>query len=300
MTKKMYVITGPTASGKSALAVQLAQQLGTEIISADSRQIYKGIPIVTAMPTEEERALVRHHLIDRLPLDTYYSASQFEQDALRIGRDVMNRYGSVVVCGGSMMYVDALCNGIDDLPTVPDDIRQGLMAEHSELGDTWLLETLRELDPEYYSIVDKRNIKRVFHAVEIIRTAGKSYTQLRTGQKRERPFLIEKYMITMPREQLFDRINRRVDAMIEAGLEEEARSVYPLRALNSLNTVGLKELFSMFEGEMDRHTAISRIKKNTRVYAKKQMTWWARDREIIPLDSNVSPDAILSYHREGR
>ncbi len=296
----MYVITGPTASGKSALAVQLAQQLGTEIISADSRQIYKGIPIVTAMPTEEERALVRHHLIDRLPLDTYYSASQFEQDALRIGRDVMNRYGSVVVCGGSMMYVDALCNGIDDLPTVPDDIRQGLMAEHSELGDTWLLETLRELDPEYYSIVDKRNIKRVFHAVEIIRTAGKSYTQLRTGQKRERPFLIEKYMITMPREQLFDRINRRVDAMIEAGLEEEARSVYPLRALNSLNTVGLKELFSMFEGEMDRHTAISRIKKNTRVYAKKQMTWWARDREIIPLDSNVSPDAILSYHREGR
>ncbi|MBD5183612.1 MAG: tRNA (adenosine(37)-N6)-dimethylallyltransferase MiaA [Bacteroidales bacterium] len=290
----MYVITGPTASGKSALAVDLARRLGTEIISADSRQIYQGIPIVTAMPTPEERAAVKHHLIDMLPLDAYYSASQFEEDALRIAEDVMNRTGSVVVCGGSMMYVDALCHGIDELPTVPDSIRQGLMEEHAEKGDAWLLDQLQNLDPEYYGKVDKKNIKRVFHAVEIIRAAGKTYTELRTGERRSRPFEIKKYMIDMPREMLFSRINRRVDAMVADGLEEEARRVYPQRALNSLNTVGLKEMFAMFEGTMPRDVAIERIKKNTRVYAKKQLTWWARDREIIPLCWNVSPDAFLS------
>ena len=290
----MYVITGPTASGKSALAVDLARRLGTEIISADSRQIYQGIPIVTAMPTPEERAAVKHHLIDMLPLDAYYSASQFEEDALRIAEDVMNRTGSVVVCGGSMMYVDSLCHGIDELPTVPDSIRQGLMEEHAEKGDAWLLDQLQNLDPEYYGKVDKKNIKRVFHAVEIIRAAGKTYTELRTGERRSRPFEIKKYMIDMPREMLFSRINRRVDAMVADGLEEEARRVYPQRALNSLNTVGLKEMFAMFEGTMPRDVAIERIKKNTRVYAKKQLTWWARDREIIPLCWNVSPDAFLS------
>ena len=290
----MYVITGPTASGKSALAVDLARRLGTEIISADSRQIYQGIPIVTAMPTPEERAAVKHHLIDMLPLDAYYSASQFEEDALRIAEDVMNRTGSVVVCGGSMMYVDALCHGIDELPTVPDSIRKGLMEEHAEKGDAWLLDQLQNLDPEYYGKVDKKNIKRVFHAVEIIRAAGKTYTELRTGERRSRPFEIKKYMIDMPREMLFSRINRRVDAMVADGLEEEARRVYPQRALNSLNTVGLKEMFAMFEGTMPRDVAIERIKKNTRVYAKKQLTWWARDREIIPLCWNVSPDAFLS------
>ena len=290
----MYVITGPTASGKSALAVDLARRLGTEIISADSRQIYQGIPIVTAMPTPEERAAVKHHLIDMLPLDAYYSASQFEEDALRIAEDVMNRTGSVVVCGGSMMYVDALCHGIDELPTVPDSIRQGLMEEHAEKGDAWLLDQLQNLDPEYYGKVDKKNIKRVFHAVEIIRAAGKTYTELRTGERRSRPFEIKKYMIDMPREMLFSRINRRVDAMVADGLEEEARRVYPQRALNSVNTVGLKEMFAMFEGTMPRDVAIERIKKNTRVYAKKQLTWWARDREIIPLCWNVSPDAFLS------
>ena len=290
----MYVITGPTASGKSALAVDLARRLGTEIISADSRQIYQGIPIVTAMPTPEERAAVKHHLIDMLPLDAYYSASQFEEDALRIAEDVMNRTGSVVVCGGSMMYVDALCHGIDELPTVPDSIRKGLMEEHAEKGDAWLLDQLQNLDPEYYGKVDKKNIKRVFHAVEIIRAAGKTYTELRTGERRSRPFEIKKYMIDMPREMLFSRINRRVDAMVADGLEEEARRVYPQRALNSLNTVGLKEMFAMFEGTMPRDVAIERIKKNTRVYAKKQLTWWARDREIIPLCWNGSPDAFLS------
>ena len=293
MKSTMYVITGPTASGKSALAVELALRLGTEVISADSRQIYQGIPIVTAMPTPEEREAVKHHLIDMLPLESYYSASQFEEDALNIASEIMERNGSVVVCGGSMMYVDALCNGIDLLPTVPQSIREGLGFEHSEKGDEWLLSELEHLDPEYYAKVDRKNIKRVFHAVEIIRAAGKRYTELRTGEKRTRPFEIKKYKIDMPREMLFGRINRRVDQMIEQGLEEEARRVYPQRALNSLNTVGLKEMFAMFDGVMSREEAIGRIKKNTRVYAKKQMTWWARDNEIIPLGWNVSPDAIL-------
>lgn len=282
----LIVITGPTASGKSALAIEVASRLGTEIISADSRQIYQGIPIVTAMPTTHERAAVRHHLIDMLPLDAYYSASMFEQDALALATGLIEDRGAAVVCGGSMMYVDALCNGIDELPTVPDNIRLGLEKELNENGEDWLREELRSLDPEYYEKVDLKNTKRVFHAVEIIRTAGKSYTELRTGTKRKLPFKIRKYMITMPREALFHRINSRVDAMIAAGLENEARSVYPLRHLNSLNTVGLKEMFAYFDGEMDRSVAIERIKKNTRVYAKKQLTWWARDKEIIPLDLN--------------
>ena len=194
-----------------------------------------------------------------------------------------------------MMYVDALCNGIDELPTVPDSIRFGLLEEYKELGDEWLREELRRLDPDYFGKVDHKNIKRLLHAVEIIRTAGESYTSLRKGMRKERPFEIRKYMITMPREQLFERINRRVDNMVEAGLIEEARRVYPQRALNSLNTVGLKELFAVFDGEMELPVAIERIKKNTRVYAKKQMTWWQRDEKIIPLDSSVSPDELLQY-----
>lgn len=283
----IIVITGPTASGKSALAIDVAQRLGTEIISADSRQIYHGIPIVTAMPSPEELAAVPHHLIDMLPLDAYYSASMFEEDAMRIVTDIIERTGTAVVCGGSMMYVDALCNGIDELPTVPDAIRIGLEKELKEKGSDWLREELRTLDPEYYAHVDLKNTKRVFHAVEIIRTAGKPYTELRTGGKRVRPFNIKKYLLAPEREELFCRINRRVDAMVAAGLEEEARGVYPRRHLNSLNTVGLKEMFAWFDGVMDRTTAIERIKKNTRVYAKKQLTWWARDREIHMLRMNT-------------
>ena len=288
MEKTLIVITGPTASGKSALAIETALRLGTEIISADSRQIYTGIPIVTAMPSPEELAAVPHHLIDMLPLDAYYSASMFEEDALRLATKIMDEKGSVVVCGGSMMYVDALCNGIDELPTVPDAIRRKLEEELNENGAEWLRSELQRLDPEYFATVDLNNTKRVFHAVEIIRAAGKTYTELRTGERRKRPFRILKYMLAPERPVLFDRINRRVDAMVEAGLEEEARRVYPLRHLNSLNTVGLKEMFAWFDGTMERTVAIERIKKNTRVYAKKQLTWWARDKEIIPLDSTCA------------
>lgn len=271
--KKVIVITGPTASGKSALAIEKALELGTEIISADSRQIYRGIPIVTAQPTADQLAAVPHHLVGTLPLDAYYSASMFEEDALRIARRLLDERGVAVVCGGSMMYVDAFCHGLDELPTVPQHIRTELMQQHAELGDTWLLAELERTDPQYYNLVDRRNMKRVFHAVEIIRAAGVPLTTLRTGVKKQREFEIEKIVIDMPRDILFDRINRRVDQMVADGLEDEARSVYQLRHLNSLNTVGLKEMFAWFDGIMDRHTAIERIKKNTRVFAKKQLTW---------------------------
>lgn len=276
MEPTLYVVTGPTASGKTARAIELAQRLGTEIVSADSRQVYSGIPIVTAMPTPEERRAVPHHLIDFLPLDSYYSAAMFEQDALRVITRLLEQNGSAVLCGGSMLYVDAVCYGIDPLPTVPDHIRNGLMQELADKGADWLLDELRCLDPEYYDTVDRRNTKRVFHAVEIIRTAGRTYSSMRSGTRRQRPFRIEMECIDMPRDVLFDRINRRVDAMVDHGLEQEARSVYHLRHLNSLNTVGLKEMFAYFDGDMDFHTAVERIKKNTRVYAKKQITWWRR------------------------
>lgn len=278
--KKLIIVTGPTASGKTDFAVRLALEYDTEVISADSRQIYKGIPIVTAVPDESQRAGVTHHLMEALPLDTYYSAAMFEQDALRIANEIWKRRDVVVVCGGSMMYVDALAYGIDELPTVPDTVRYPLMEEWKARGDDWLRDKLKKLDPEYWSIVDQSNMKRVFHGVEICLTAGVTYTSLRTGGRKKREFDIEKIVIDMPREQLFDRINKRVLSMVDRGLEEEARRVYPMRHLNSLNTVGLKEMFAYFDGEMDFETAVARIQKNTRVYAKKQLTWLKKGKEL--------------------
>lgn len=271
--KKLIVVTGPTASGKSDLAVKLALQHDTDIISADSRQVYKGIPIVTAVPDISQRMGVTHHLMEMLPLNAYYSAAMFEEDALRIAGEIWKKRDVAIVCGGSMMYVDALINGIDELPTVPDAIRNHLDADWKSNGDDWLRDRLRVLDPEYYDMVDLVNMKRVFHAVEICIAAGVPYSSLRTGKKKQRDFEIEKIVIERPREDLFQRINERVLKMVEAGLEEEARSVYHLRHLNSLNTVGLKEMFAYFDGVMDFDTAVARIQKNTRVYAKKQLTW---------------------------
>ena len=295
----VIVITGPTASGKSALAVDIASRLSTEIISADSRQIYQGIPIVTAMPTPEERAAVPHHLVDMLPLDAYYSASLFETDALAIASRLLRERGAAVLCGGSMMYVDAFCNGIDPLPTVPETIRQTLTQEWTEKGDDWLRAELLRVDPAYYARVDLHNLKRVFHAVEISRTANAPYSSLCTGHVASRPFRILKISLSAPRELLFSRINARVDQMLALGLEEEARRVYPLRHLNSLNTVGLKEMFAMFDGLLKPAEAIERIKKNTRVYAKKQITWFRRDPSIIYkeiTEPNLA-DSVINLYR---
>ena len=285
--KTLIVITGPTGIGKSATAIDLAQRLSTEIISADSRQVYKGIPIITAAPTEEERSIVPHHLVDFLELDEYYSASLFEQQALSLLDQIFRRSDYAVVCGGSMMYVDALCNGIDELPTIPDNIRQQLMQEHADNGNDWLLQRLEQLDPIYYNQVDRQNTKRGFHAVEICLTSGRPYSSLRTGTRRPRPFRIIKTALTADRQLIFDRINLRVEKMLEMGMLDEARSVYHLRHLNSLNPVGFKEMFRYIDGEWDLPTAIARMQKNTRVYAKKQMTWYQRDPLIHWIDASA-------------
>ena len=266
--------------GKTAAAIEVAQRLGCEIINADSRQVFKGIPIGTAAPTPEEQALVRHHFVQFKELDEYYSAAQFETDVMTLLPELWKKCDKVVMCGGSMMYVDAVCNGIDDIPDISDEVRHAVKQLWQEQGLEPLLDELERLDPVYFAQVDKQNHRRVLHAVEVCRQAGVPYSSLRTGKAKERPFNIIKVGLNMERELLFDRINRRVDAMIEQGLEQEARSVYHMRHLNSLNTVGYKEMFAFIDGTMDRTTAIERIKKNTRLYAKKQLRWLQRDASI--------------------
>lgn len=282
----LIVITGATGSGKSDLAVSVAKKLGCHIISADSRQIYKDIPIGTAAPTLEQLAAVPHHFVGKLSLDEYYSAAQYEADVLGLLPELWRDNGYAVMCGGSMMYVDAVTRGIDELPTITPEIRAEAMGLYTKGGLQLLQETLRRIDPVYYGQVDKSNHKRLIHAIEITMQAGVPYSSLRTGQVKQRPFRIIKCAIAYERERLFDRINRRVNAMIDAGLVDEARRVYGLRHLNSLNTVGYKELFAYFDGMMDYDTAIARIAKNTRVYAKKQLTWMKRDDSVVML----SPD----------
>ena len=273
----LVVVTGPTASGKTAAAIALAQQLGCEIINADSRQIFKEIPICTAAPTAAEQALVKHHFVGTKSLTDYYSASQFETDVMALLPSFWSKGDFAVMCGGSMLYVDAVCRGIDEIPDISPDVRTAVKAKLEQEGLQSLLNELQHLDPEYFATVDKQNTKRVAHAVEICRQAGVPYSTLRTGTAKQRPFNIVKVAIGLDRATLFDRINRRVDHMMEQGLEQEARSVYQLRHLNALNTVGMKEMFAYFDGSMDYVTARERIKKNTRVYAKKQLTWLARD-----------------------
>lgn len=283
-TKTLIVITGPTASGKSALAVRVAQRLQTEIISADSRQIFRRMPIATAVPTPEELAAVRHHFIETLEPEEYYSTSLFEAQALTAIEGVFREKDYCVACGGSMMYVDALCHGIDDMPDVPDNIRERLAQEWREYGDAPMRLRLLGHDPEHYSRVDLSNMKRVIHALEICLASGKPYSSFLTGEKRERPFRILMFVLLPDRETLFSRINSRVDRMVAEGLEEEARRLYPLRGINSVNTLGLKEMFLYLDGIYTMDEAVARIKKNTRVFAKKQEGWLRRYPDAVTID----------------
>ena len=293
MEKTLVVITGPTGSGKTSLAVEVAKAKGTEIISADSRQIFKEIPIGTAAPSEEERAAVPHYFVATHSLMDYYSAADFESDVISLLERKWREHDVMVMAGGSMMYVDAVINGIDDIPSISDENRRRAMAVYENGGLQQLRLDVLELDPEYYRQVDLNNHKRLIHALEIMYESGKKYSALRTGQSRKRDFRVLKFALNLPREVLFDRINRRVETMIDAGLEAEARAVYYMRHLNSLNTVGYKEMFEYFDGKMDRATAIARICKNTRVYAKKQLTWLKKDDSVIWLNPENALQQIL-------
>ena len=292
--KTLIVVTGPTGSGKTDLAIKLALHYGCHILSADSRQLYREIPIGTAAPSPEQLALVPHHFVGILSLEDYYSAAQYEEDVLQLLPRLWKENDYVVMCGGSMMYVDAVTKGIDELPTITPEIREKAMAIYREGGIEQLRSTLLELDPIYYNQVDLNNHKRLVHAIEITMQAGVPYSSLRTGESKKRPFRIVKMALDYDREVLFNRINRRVEAMMVAGLEQEARNVYHLRHLNSLNTVGYKEMFAYFEGVMDYETAVARIGKNTRVYAKKQLTWNKRDGELHLLNPETAFEQAIA------
>ena len=276
----LLVLIGPTGVGKTELSLRLAERYHTCIVSADSRQLYADLKIGTAAPTPEQLARVEHHLVGTLQLADYYSAARYEEEVMNLLPRLFVKHPVVLLTGGSMMYVDAVCKGIDDIPTVDDETRRFLLQRYEEEGLERLCAELKLLDPEYYVEVDLRNPKRVIHALEICYMTGKTYTSFRTRQVKERPFRIVKVGLTRDREELYRRINLRVDQMMADGLLEEALRVYPYRSLNSLNTVGYKELFKYFDGEWTLDFAVEKIKQNSRIYSRKQMTWFKRDADI--------------------
>ena len=293
--KTLITLQGPTGVGKTELSLRLAEFFDTCILNADSRQVYRDIPIGTAAPTEAERQRVPHHFVGMLALDDYYSAAQYESDVLQLLNDeVFLQKDVAILSGGSMMYIDAVCKGIDDIPTIDAETREMMRERYEREGLEPLAEELRLLDPDYYAECDIRNPKRVVHALEICYMTGRTYTSFRVRRKAHRPFRIIKVGLQREREELYDRINRRVDSMMQDGLLHEARRVLPFRHCNSLNTVGYKELFKYLDGEWELDLALEKIRRNTRVYSRKQMTWFRRDEEVRwfhPEDEN----GILDY-----
>lgn len=278
--KQLIVVTGPTAVGKTALCIETAQRLGIPIINADSRQLYRQLPIGTAAPTALQQQSVRHYFVGTLSVGQYYSASMFEQEVMALLDELFKTSDYALMTGGSMMYIDAVCNGIDDIPTVDDDTRALMKRRLSEEGLEALAEELRRLDPEHYQTVDRHNPRRVVHALEICHMTGQTYTSFRKAQKKERPFGIIKIGLNRDRQELYDRINKRVDLMMADGLLQEAKALLPYRSENALNTVGYKELFNYFDGIWSLEEAVERIKGNTRRYARKQLTWFKRDPQM--------------------
>lgn len=283
----LYVLLGPTAVGKTEFALQMAEKLGSPILNCDSRQMYRGMEIGTASPTEEQQRRVKHYFVGTLDIGTYYSAAQYEQDVLALISELSSTHQSLLLSGGSMMYLDAVCNGIDDIPTVDAEVRETLRQRLLSGEIDEMRSELHLLDPDYYLSADTRNPKRVVHALEVCYTTGRPYSSFLTRERKPRPFSIVKIGLRRERQDLFDRINRRVDAMMAAGLLDEARRLYPLRHENALNTVGYKELFRYLDGEWTLPFAIEKIKKNTRDYAKKQMTWFAHDTSIQWIELRV-------------
>ena len=292
VVKTLVVVTGPTAVGKTALTMELAQHYGVPIINADSRQIYRELKIGTAAPTDEQLRQVPHLFVGSKSIDDYYNASMYEQEVLSYIKESSSPIQ--LLSGGSMMYIDAVCNGIDDIPTVRDDIREEMKRRYQEEGLEALCEELRQLDPEHYAIVDRQNYRRVIHALEICHQTGKTYTSFRTQQKKERPFRIVKIGLNREREELYNRINQRVDQMMKDGLLEEAKSLINKRGVNALNTVGYKELFDYLDGRWSLDEAVERIKGNTRRYARKQLTWYKRDEDMHWFHPN-DKQQLLNY-----
>ena len=273
----LLVLTGPTASGKTALAIRWAERLRTEILSADSRQFYREMRIGTAAPTPDELRRVPHHFVQHLSIHDSYNVYRYEQDALALLEKLFQNHENVILCGGSGLYIDAVCNGIDLLPDPDPELRENLHRMLRENRVEEFHQMLKEKDPEYYEVVDRNNPVRMVRALEVCIQTGQPYSTLRKQQAKERPFQIIKYAITLPREVLNERINRRVDRMMEEGLEAEARQLYPLRHLNALQTVGYRELFDHFDGKCTLEESVEAIKAHTRQYAKRQMTWFKRD-----------------------
>lgn len=295
-TKTLLVLIGPTGVGKTELSLRLAELLHTCIVSADSRQLYADLQIGTAAPTPEQLERVKHYLVGTLQLTDYYSAARYEEEVMQLLEQLYREHDTVILTGGSMMYIDAVCKGIDDIPTVDEETRKTLMERYEREGLEQLCSELRLLDPAYYQTVDLKNPKRVIHALEICYMTGRPYSSFRTNRPKERPFRIVKIGLTRPREELYDRINRRVVQMVKEGLAEEARNVLPYRSLNSLNTVGYKEMFRYLDGEWSLDFAIEKIQQNTRIYSRKQMTWFKRDNEIRWFHPDQE-EAITDYVR---
>jgi len=290
----LIVITGPTAVGKSELCIDIAKYYGIPIINADSRQIYRELKIGTATPTEEQLKSVKHYFVGSISIDNYYNASMYEQDVLTLLDKQFKHSPIQLLTGGSMMYIDAVCNGIDDIPTIREDIREEMKERYANEGLEALCEDLRRLDPEHYEIVDKKNYRRVIHALEICYQTGRTYTSFRRQEKKQRPFKIIKIGLNREREELYHRINLRVDQMMTDGLLDEVQSLQSKRTNNALNTVGYKEMFTYLDGTWSLEEAVERIKGNTRRYARKQLTWFKRDEEMRWFHPQQKED-ILKY-----
>ena len=298
LDKKLIVITGPTAVGKTNLCLDVARKFDIPVINADSRQIFRELRIGTAAPTAEQLHEVKHYFVGTLSIGDYYSASRYEQDVMALLEELFQHSDYALLSGGSMMYIDAVCNGIDDIPTVDNETRNLMKRRLDDEGLESLVEELRRLDPEHYEVVDRQNPRRVVHALEICHITGKTYTSFRKAEKKQRPFSIVKIGLNRDREELYDRINRRVDMMMAGGLIEEVKAMLPYRNVNALNTVGYKEMFNYFDGVWPLREAVERMKGNTRRYARKQLTWFKRDesmRWFHPDEKELIMNYILQY-----
>jgi tRNA dimethylallyltransferase len=288
----LIIVLGPTGVGKSDISIQLAKHYHTEIVSADSRQFFSELSIGTAVPSSDDLNEINHHFIQNKSIHHYYNVSEYETEALQLIHELHKRLNPVILTGGSMLYLDTICNGIDDIPTVDPEIRNEVIQWYEATGIEALRCRLQEVDPEYYEEVDRNNPKRMLHAVEVCQMTGKTFTSFRTRTVKERPFRIIKIGINQDRKVLYNRINERVLRMMDAGLLEEARSVYPYRSLNSLNTVGYKELFMYFDDDCTLEEAVDLIQRNTRKYARKQLTWFRRDQQIKWFEPDQTEEII--------